>query len=298
MSKLVILFKQPSNKATFERCFGRHLSLLEKMPGVQKIEAGNVFGSPAGNPIYHQVVEVFFENHDALDKALTSPEGVATGKDLMAFAAHEVELLFVDITRGSDAVEVLLPRNLQAYLDEHAIPAQIIFADKPTPTVPAAAKALGVEVDQIVKSVVFLVDDKPFLVYGCGTRRVDPHKLAERLNISRKKVKLANAEQVVAITGYAVGTVPPLGLKTPMPVFMDPAVKQYETVYAGGGGKNAMLKIASTDLERSSRAEIAPMLHEHKTASSEHFPADHGDQNGEQAGAKTGGDTHKDTSEA
>jgi prolyl-tRNA editing enzyme YbaK/EbsC (Cys-tRNA(Pro) deacylase) len=114
--------------------------------------------------------------------------------------------------------------------------------------------------------VIFWVDDRPFLVYGCGTRRVDPRKLAARLQVGRKRVKLADADQVLDITGYAVGTVPPVGLKTPMPAYMDPAVRQYEEIYAGGGGIDALLKMTTAELLRVSDAEIAPMLEDEKVA--------------------------------
>jgi len=262
MVKLMLLFKHPSNPGNFELRYTRGLTLLEKMPGVRSIQASQVMGGPAGQTPYFRIVEILFDDYEALDAALISPEGVVAGKDLMDYAGRGVELLFVELKDNSSTRQrsPFLPENLQAYLDEHQIPAEIVFPGAPTPTVPAAAEALKVAPDQIVKSVIFLVDDKPFLVYGCGTRRVDPRKLASRLNVSRKRVTLATAEQVLEITGYAVGTVPPIGLKTPMPAFMDPAVQAYDTVYAGGGGMNALLKIASAELQRVSRAEVAPML--------------------------------------
>lgn len=259
MVKLVLLFKHPPNKPGFEMRYTRNLALLKKMPGIQRIQVGAVVGGPAGESPYYRVLELVFPTFDMLDAALTSPEGVAAGKDLMEYAGQLVELLFVE---ASDELtdRPLGPDNLQAYLNEHNIPAEIVYPGAPTPTVAAAAEALGVAPDQIVKSVLFLVDDQPFLVYGCGVRMVDYTRLADRLNVSRKKVKLANADQVLNLTGYAVGTVPPLGLKTPMPAFMDPAVLDYEIVYAGGGGINALLKIESQVLQRVSRAEVAPML--------------------------------------
>jgi prolyl-tRNA editing enzyme YbaK/EbsC (Cys-tRNA(Pro) deacylase) len=216
-------------------------------------------GGPSGDSPFYRVLELVFPTFDLLDAALTSPEGVAAGKDLMDYAGDVVELLFVE---ASDELtdKPLGPDNLQAYLNEHNISAEIVYPGAPTPTVPAAAEALGVDPDQIVKSVLFLVDDQPFLVYGCGVRLVDHTRLADRLSVSRKKVKLANADQVLNLTGYAVGTVPPVGLKTPMPAFMDPAVLEHDVVYAGGGGINALLKIESQILQRISRAEVAPML--------------------------------------
>lgn len=256
--RLLILFKPGAKSASFERNFQRSLDLLGKLPDVQRVQEGRVLGGPAGLASYYRLIECFFTTFDALDAALTSPEGVAAGKDLMRFAGKHVELLFVEDRTPQG--EPLTPDDLQAYLDEHAIPAEIVFPGKPTPTVMAAALALDVAPEQIVKSLVFLVDDRPFLIYGCGLRRVDPAKLAARLNVAVDVVRPANADEVLALTGYAVGSVPPLGLKTPMPVFMDTAVQAHETVYAGGGGRNALLRIRAADLLRASKAEVAELL--------------------------------------
>ncbi len=273
MVKLVLLFKQASVNANFDLGFRRNQALLAKMPGVIRLQENKVLGGPAGETTFQWILEVFFEDFPALDAALTSPEGVAAGKDLMALAGENVELLFVEAIEPA-APKPLTPKNLQAYLEAHSIAAEIVFPGAPTPTVPAAAAALGVEADQIVKSVIFWVDDRPFLVYGCGTRRVDSRKLAARLQVGRKRVKLADADQVLDISGYAVGTVPPVGLKTPMPAYMDPAVRQYEVIYAGGGGIDALLKITTAELLRVSNAEIAPMLEDEKIADTGETAAD------------------------
>jgi uncharacterized protein (TIGR02118 family) len=264
MVKLVLLFKRATDTGSFEWRFKRTLALMGKMPGVQQIVEGKVLGGPAGETPFHRTLEIIFESFEALDAALTSPEGVAAGKHVMGFAGTDVELLFVEIQSEEQAEQPLTPQNLRAWLDNRQIEAEIVHPGAPTPTVAAAAEALGVEPGQIVKSVVFLVDNRPFLVYACGTRRVDPRKLAERLNVNRKQVILANADQVLDLTGYAVGTVPPLGLKTPMPAFMDPSTQNYDVVYAGGGGIDALLKITSQELLRASNAEIAPMLRDEK----------------------------------
>lgn len=263
MFKLMVLFRRDTQSADFARRYEKNVALLRRMPGVQRIQRGIVAGNPSGSPTYHHITEVFFESFEALDAALTSPEGVAAGKDLMDFAGTGAELLFVEEQSGQ--AKPLTPDNLQAYLDNLAIEAEIVYPGKPTPTVPAAAEALGVEADRIVKSVVFLVNERPFVVYANGTRRVDPRKLAERLNVSRKKVKLADADQVLELTGYAVGTVPPVGLKTQMPAFLDPAIQGYDVVYAGGGGINALLKITPAELLRVTNAEIAAMLQDEDT---------------------------------
>lgn len=259
MVKLVVWFTSASAAGDFDRRFARNVELLGKMPGAQRVQTGTVLGSPSHEPPFQRVVEVVFESFDVLDAALTAPEGVAAGKDLMSFAPDSL-LLFVEMADAAQPTGPLTPKNLQAYLDNFSIQAEIVYPGVPTPTVPAAAQALGVEPDQIVKTVIFLVDGRPFVVFGCGTRRVDAGRLADRLNVSRDVVKLANPDEVLELSGYQVGTVPPLGLKTPMPAYMDPAVLAQDVIYAGGGGIDALLRLSPEVLLRASRAEVAPML--------------------------------------
>ncbi len=268
MVKLVLLFRHAARGNNFELRYTRNMSLLRRLPGIQDVRIGEVLGGPAGDAPYFRTVEIAFESFEALDAALLSPQGVAAGKDLIDYAGENVEILFVDVPE-TVTNKPLTPDHLSAYLAEHNIPAELVFPGVPTPTVSAAARALNVEPEQIVKTVVFLVNDQPFVVYGCGNRRVDPNKLAARLQVDPKRVKLADADQVFELTGYTVGTVPPLGLKTQMPVFLDPAVQAHEVVYAGGGGINALLKINTADLLRHSRAEVAPMLEDEPPAAPE-----------------------------
>ena len=157
------------------------------------------------------------------------------------------------------------PDDVQAYLTAHNIPAEIVHASEETPTVPAAAAALGVSVDQIVKTVIFVIDGQPYAIFASGTRRVDPRKLAARFGTNRKKVRLADAETVINLTGFAPGTVPPFGHRQPLNVLIDPAVCENEIVYAGGGGIAAMLRIRSEDLRRLTNAELISVLEESPT---------------------------------
>ena len=159
-------------------------------------------------------------------------------------------------------MQTLTPDDLQAYLTTHGIPAEIVHLSVETPTVPAAAAALGIPVDQVIKTVIFLVDEKPYAIYANGVRRVDPRKLAARFGVSRKKVKLADEQVVIALTGYPPGTVPPFGHRQPFPALIDPAVGSHEIVYAGGGGITSLLRLRSDDLRRLTGAETLAVLEE------------------------------------
>src|SRR3954469_2230603 len=94
------------------------------------------------------------------------------------------------------------PDDLQAYITANHIPAEIIHMQAETPTVPAAAEALAVPVDQIVKTVIFFINEQPHAVIANGVRRVDTKKLAERFQVNRKKIKLAGGDAVTDLTGY------------------------------------------------------------------------------------------------
>jgi len=97
MVKLLLLFKQPADLATFEDRYADNLGLLERMPNIRRRQANMVLGGPLGRSPYYRLLEFYFDDYAALDAALTSPQGVEAGKDLMAYAGHLVELLFVDV---------------------------------------------------------------------------------------------------------------------------------------------------------------------------------------------------------
>ncbi|MEK7441098.1 MAG: YbaK/EbsC family protein [Chloroflexota bacterium] len=143
--------------------------------------------------------------------------------------------------------------DLQHFLTTHAISAEMVYMQVHTPTVETAAQALGVHVDQVIKSIVLLADESPLLVIANGTSRIDLKRVADHLNLPRKKIKMADAETVLNITGYIVGSMPPFGHKTVLRTLIDSRVFDQTLIYGGGGEINAMLKIAPIEIERVTR---------------------------------------------
>jgi prolyl-tRNA editing enzyme YbaK/EbsC (Cys-tRNA(Pro) deacylase) len=152
--------------------------------------------------------------------------------------------------------EPLTPGDLHAFLEAHAIPAELITLDVLTPTVETAAAAVGCRPEQIVKSILFLVRGEPRLAITCGTQRVDPRALAAHGGVGRKQVKLADAETVLDVAGYPVGAMPPFGHRRPLPTLMDPSVLEQPEVYAGGGSDSALLRIRPELIRRHAAAEV------------------------------------------
>lgn len=158
------------------------------------------------------------------------------------------------------------PQDLQAYIEEQGIVAELIGGLGDTPTVPAAAAALGVESEQIVKTLLFLVDRQgearnPVVVISYGEKRVDKGQLAEHWGVSKKRVSLAPADVVLDLLGYAAGGVPPFGHRTALPVILDAGILNLRgrddgVIYAGGGDDRTMMKLTVDELLRVTGGEV------------------------------------------
>lgn len=149
--------------------------------------------------------------------------------------------------------------NLQQFINQHQIDATILPMNRHTPTVPDAAQALGVDTEQIIKSLVFLVNDTPLLIINNGTAKADRRKIAGHLAVGRKRVKFANAEKALEITGYVVGSMPPFGHRQKLRTFIDPAIMQLDVIFGGGGDINAMMRLTPNELLRVTQAEVVPV---------------------------------------
>lgn len=152
--------------------------------------------------------------------------------------------------------------ELVAWLDAHGVVARLVVPGVPTPTVSAAAAALGVAVDAILKSLVFLVGGEPRLVVAAGQDRVRYPAVAALWGVSRRRVRLATPAEALAISGYAVGAMPPFGHRRRLPTVVDTrAVRPARTVYAGGGSRAALLELRTDELLRVTAAATTDLTH-------------------------------------
>jgi prolyl-tRNA editing enzyme YbaK/EbsC (Cys-tRNA(Pro) deacylase) len=121
-----------------------------------------------------------------------------------------------------------------------------------TRTAVEAADAVGCELGQIVKSVILVDGDEPLLCLCAGDRRVAIDRLGE-------DVRMARANEVRDITGYAIGGVPPLGHAQALPVLMDRGLFEHEIVWAAAGLPDAVFSVAPGRLQSAAAAEIADL---------------------------------------
>ena len=146
--------------------------------------------------------------------------------------------------------------DLQRFIKQNEIESEIIHLPVQTPTVTAAAEALGVLPEQIIKSVLFLADGRPVLVVANGLTRIHRKRLADAIGISRRRVKMADGAQVEALTGYPIGAVAPFGHAQRLDTLLDQGVLQQEEVFGGGGETNALMRVSVPELQRITRGQI------------------------------------------
>jgi prolyl-tRNA editing enzyme YbaK/EbsC (Cys-tRNA(Pro) deacylase) len=123
--------------------------------------------------------------------------------------------------------------KLQDRLRERGLDVAVQMLPASTRTAPEAAAAVGCEVGQIVKSLVFMRDGRPVMVLCAGDRRV----AADRLGL-----RAASAEEARAGTGFAIGGIPPLGHDQPLETLIDASLRRFETVWCAAGTPNAVFE--------------------------------------------------------
>jgi len=125
-----------------------------------------------------------------------------------------------------------------------------------TRTAADAARAVGCEVGQIVKSLVFVAGGRPVVALVSGANRLDEARLGAVAG-----APVAKADAVIAreATGYAIGGVPPFGHATGVPVFMDRDLLGYDLVWAAAGRPDSVFEIQPERLRELSNATVADL---------------------------------------
>lgn len=126
-----------------------------------------------------------------------------------------------------------------------------------TKTAADAAAAIGVEIGQIVKSLIFAVDGEVVLAYVSGANQLDETKLAAAAGGTT--CTRVDADTVRAATGFPIGGVPPFGHATHLRVFIDPDLLQYDEVWAAAGTWHDVFGIDPHQLVQASGAEITDL---------------------------------------
>jgi prolyl-tRNA editing enzyme YbaK/EbsC (Cys-tRNA(Pro) deacylase) len=119
-----------------------------------------------------------------------------------------------------------------------------------------AARAVGCEVGQIVKSLVFVAGGRPVVALVSGGNRLDEGRFGA---VAGTPVGKADATIAREATGYAIGGVPPFGHATDVPVFMDRDLLGYDSVWAAAGRPDSVFEIRPERLRELSNATVVDL---------------------------------------
>lgn len=138
-------------------------------------------------------------------------------------------------------------KRVQTALASFGLDLVVVEFPDSTRTAQDAANAIGCQVEQIVKSLVFqrLPSGKPVLIATSGGNRVNEKRIKEILG---EKIVRANAELVREVTGFPIGGVPPLAHTQPIETIIDEDLMQYEEIWAAAGTPNAVFRLSPQEL--------------------------------------------------
>ncbi len=168
--------------------------------------------------------------------------------------------------------ETPFPTPIQRVVDAAArkgVALEIHVFPESTHTAEEAATAVGAELGQIVKSLVFVAAAEdgsldPILCLVSGPNRVDLARLAAVT--SEPDVRRASANEARELTGFSIGGIPPIGHGRPVRVVMDPDLGRFQTVWAAAGTPTSVFPVPPATLRMLSNAHVAPICEERRPA--------------------------------
>lgn len=148
--------------------------------------------------------------------------------------------------------------RVSSYLRTAGAEARIEEFSDGTKTASDAAAAVGCGVEQIVKTLVLVCDERPVVALVPGDRRVDLGKVASAVNAGQARV--ASAEEVARVTGVSPGAVAPFPLEQVESVILDRTLLRHPIVWAGAGSPRHVVGLSPTELGRLARARAMDVV--------------------------------------
>jgi prolyl-tRNA editing enzyme YbaK/EbsC (Cys-tRNA(Pro) deacylase) len=162
--------------------------------------------------------------------------------------------------------------GIQRVLDAAArkgVSLDVTIFDQSVHTAEEAATAVGVELGQIVKSLVFVAPAEhggldPILCLVSGPNRVDLARLAAVSG--ERDIRRATAREANELTGFVIGGIPPIGHARPIRVIMDPDLGRFPTVWAAAGTATSVFPVPPATLRTLANAMVAPITEDRRAA--------------------------------
>lgn len=143
--------------------------------------------------------------------------------------------------------------KVRTYVQHYQPDLEPILFDEPLETSEEAARALGVEVGQIAKTILFRAGDKYALFVAAGDVRI--HSKRVKVALGSGKTKMASPDEVETVTGFRVGAVCPFALQMEVPIYVDRSLQRFSHVYTAAGIAESLLPVTYASLLQMTGAE-------------------------------------------
>ncbi len=141
--------------------------------------------------------------------------------------------------------------SVKKYFEENNLPLEVTETNEITDTVANAAKAFGIQEDEIAKTMGFqLKSGECILILTKGTAKIDNQKFKGMFHEKAVMIK-----DITEATSHEPGGLCPFGLKTPLKIYLDKTLKEFEIVYPAGGTPHSAVKISVDLLEKVTQGE-------------------------------------------
>ena len=149
-------------------------------------------------------------------------------------------------------------QKVQAVLEAHGVACRVIEMKETTRSAKEAADAVGSQVGQIAKSLIFVgkQSNQPILVIASGPNRVNEKAISRLIG---EPLKMAKADFVREHTGFAIGGVPPTGHLNPLRTFIDEDLLKFDDIWAAAGTPNAVFNLTPAELQKITNGEVVPV---------------------------------------
>jgi prolyl-tRNA editing enzyme YbaK/EbsC (Cys-tRNA(Pro) deacylase) len=135
--------------------------------------------------------------------------------------------------------------SVRDFLAQHAPDVPIIDQGRSTATVAEAAETLGVAPGQIAKTLSVRIGETVALIVARGDARLDNRKTKEAFGA---RPRMLGHDETEALTGHPVGGVCPFGLVTPLPIYCDRSLEDFDTIYPAAGSRTASVALTPARL--------------------------------------------------
>jgi prolyl-tRNA editing enzyme YbaK/EbsC (Cys-tRNA(Pro) deacylase) len=136
--------------------------------------------------------------------------------------------------------------SVRKQLSAYGLEDRIVDMPESLATVHLAAEALGIEDDQIAKTLAFMVKDRPVLVVMAGTARVDNHKFRDTFHT---KAKMMHGDELMEYVGHPAGGVTPFGVKDGVEIYFDESLHRHDVFYPSAGSIDSAVRVSTEEME-------------------------------------------------